>query len=268
MRERVVVLCHQRLERMGERVHAGGGRRARRQAHGKRRIEDDRLRRDARMADVELSMRLVVFDHAEGVRLRPGACGGRNRDDRQPGIGQLVSIIEPGNRDVVGSRQGYALGAIERGAAAKAHHHRIPELTQRPRAGGDVLGGRVRSKLGEHHDLEPALPQLGVHAPDQSACDQSDIGDHEHARASESPDEIGQVVDCAHAEDASRAGADRQPLRVQRRAQEISSRRIAASSRTAPRPGRPGTVTHPSRPTRTGSARKKSRRSTVQPGGS
>ena len=92
--ERVRVLREERLERVGQRVDAGGGGRLGRQPERQLRVEDRELRQDALVADVALPPDRLVGDHAVGVRLGAGAGGRRDRDHRQTRLDRFIVVAK------------------------------------------------------------------------------------------------------------------------------------------------------------------------------
>ena len=111
-----------RLDGVGERVHAGGGRQLRRQRRGERGVEDGHVRHQLVRGERQLRMLVRVGHHGDQRHLAAGA-GRRGHGDerRQVGLQNLRALQRGEVHALAGQRRGRALRRIDDRAAADGH---------------------------------------------------------------------------------------------------------------------------------------------------
>ena len=131
--ERVRVARQQDLERVGQGIHAGRGRRRGRQADGQRRVQHRPAWQHGRMPDVVLAPRGLVGDDAVGVGLGAGPGGRRDRDDGRTREQVVAVVAERQDLPAVRGVERHDLGGIHRRAATDRDDDGLVEPERRQR---------------------------------------------------------------------------------------------------------------------------------------
>ena len=188
--DRVGRLAGVGLDSVGQRVHAGGGGDVRRQRGGDVRVEQRQNRADAVVQDAHLELAAGVGDHREERDLAAGACGGRDRHDRQhralEGEGTFVVL----DLAVVGQQYADRLGRVHRTAATHCQHA-VDALAAIQLGGAvDVFAARVGLDVDDLVITHAGLVQAGIDAVEQAGVLHARVGDQQHVAQAQ----VGQVL--------------------------------------------------------------------------
>ena len=173
------------LDRVRDRVEAGGGSDRRRLRERELRVEQGDLEGQLRIAAGHLHVRLGIDDDRIGLHLRAGAGRRRNRQHRQHRLRGLPVALVVGDRPAVCQQEIDPLRAVE-GAAASQPDDRVDVARRRdPVSPFDHRRIGVDVEVVERDRLDSLIPEQPLRPLDMTDVLQTVVGDEEGLLESE-----------------------------------------------------------------------------------